>query len=69
MGGGDGKRADLASTESTYLPIGSPTDNNRLYLLGAGAEQVQAVVVVSSLHIPRRPRRGEGGYTLLRACF
>ncbi|MER0892002.1 AMP-binding protein, partial [Pseudomonas aeruginosa] len=30
-------RVDLASTESTYLPIGSPTDNNRLYLLGAGA--------------------------------
>ncbi|WP_165668166.1 non-ribosomal peptide synthase/polyketide synthase [Metapseudomonas otitidis] len=26
-------RVDAASTEGTYLPIGSPTDNNRLYLL------------------------------------
>jgi len=26
-------RVDLASTQGIYLPIGSPTDNNRLYLL------------------------------------
>ncbi|WP_416362916.1 non-ribosomal peptide synthetase [Pseudomonas sp. NFX183] len=26
-------RVDLASTQSTYLPIGTPTDNNRLYVL------------------------------------
>ena len=26
-------RVDLASTRGTYLPIGTPTDNNRLYLL------------------------------------
>ncbi|MBH3339929.1 non-ribosomal peptide synthetase [Pseudomonas mendocina] len=29
-------RVDLASTEGSYLPIGSPTDNNRLYLLSPG---------------------------------
>jgi len=28
-------RVDAASTEATYLPIGSPTDNNQLYLLDA----------------------------------
>ncbi|UXJ55658.1 non-ribosomal peptide synthase/polyketide synthase [Pseudomonas citronellolis] len=28
-------RVDSASTEATYLPIGSPTDNNQLYLLDA----------------------------------
>ncbi|UVL87843.1 non-ribosomal peptide synthetase [Pseudomonas sichuanensis] len=27
-------RVDLASTQGSYLPIGTPTDNNRLYLLG-----------------------------------
>ena len=27
-------RVDAASTEGSYLPIGTPTDNNRLYLLG-----------------------------------
>jgi amino acid adenylation domain-containing protein/non-ribosomal peptide synthase protein (TIGR01720 family) len=26
-------RVDLASTQGTYLPIGTPTDNNRLYVL------------------------------------
>ncbi|PRD26217.1 UNVERIFIED_CONTAM: lgrB [Trichonephila clavipes] len=28
-------RVDLASTEGSYLPIGNPTDNNRLYLLSS----------------------------------
>jgi amino acid adenylation domain-containing protein len=28
-------RVDLASTRGTYLPIGTPTDNNRLYVLDA----------------------------------
>ncbi|NMX37364.1 non-ribosomal peptide synthetase [Pseudomonas veronii] len=28
-------RVDLASTRGTYLPIGAPTDNNRLYVLDA----------------------------------
>ncbi|MEN5236032.1 non-ribosomal peptide synthetase [Pseudomonas sp. TWI923] len=27
-------RVDLESTQGSYLPIGTPTDNNRLYLLG-----------------------------------
>ncbi|MEE1890384.1 non-ribosomal peptide synthetase [Pseudomonas carassii] len=27
-------RVDAASTQGSYLPIGTPTDNNRLYLLG-----------------------------------
>ncbi|MNZ68938.1 Linear gramicidin synthase subunit A [compost metagenome] len=27
-------RVDAASTRGSYLPIGTPTDNNRLYLLG-----------------------------------
>jgi amino acid adenylation domain-containing protein/non-ribosomal peptide synthase protein (TIGR01720 family) len=27
-------RVDVASTQGSYLPIGTPTDNNRLYLLG-----------------------------------
>ena len=31
---------DLASTASDYLPIGSPTDNNRLYLLDDGLDLV-----------------------------
>jgi non-ribosomal peptide synthetase component F len=31
---------DLASTRSTYLPIGTPTDNNRLYLLDGALELV-----------------------------
>ncbi|MFJ3484091.1 non-ribosomal peptide synthetase [Pseudomonas sp. NPDC090202] len=33
-------RVDLASTRGTYLPIGSPTDNNRLYLLDAAQNLV-----------------------------
>ncbi|PTQ68386.1 non-ribosomal peptide synthetase [Pseudomonas sp. GV071] len=33
-------RVDQASTQSTYLPIGSPTDNNRLYLLDEALELV-----------------------------
>ena len=31
-------RVDLASTQGVYLPIGSPTDNNRLYVLDAALE-------------------------------
>ena len=33
-------RVDLGSTRSTYLPIGTPTDNNRLYLLDGALELV-----------------------------
>ncbi|BAN48812.1 non-ribosomal peptide synthase/polyketide synthase [Metapseudomonas resinovorans] len=33
-------RVDLAATEGTYLPIGTPTDNNRLYLLDAELQPV-----------------------------
>jgi len=33
-------RVDLASTRGTYLPIGTPTDNNRLYLLDGALELV-----------------------------
>ncbi len=33
-------RVDLASTQSTYLPIGTPTDNNRLYVLDGALELV-----------------------------
>jgi len=33
-------RVDLASTRCTYLPIGTPTDNNRLYLLDGALELV-----------------------------
>ena len=33
-------RVDLASTRGTYLPIGTPTDNNRLYLLEGALELV-----------------------------
>lgn len=33
-------RVDLASTESTYLPIGTPTDNNLIYLLDDALELV-----------------------------
>ena len=33
-------RVDLASTRGSYLPIGTPTDNNRLYLLDAELELV-----------------------------
>ncbi|OHW38173.1 non-ribosomal peptide synthetase [Pseudomonas sp. 06C 126] len=33
-------RVDLASTRGTYLPIGTPTDNNRLYLLNGALELV-----------------------------
>ncbi|NNA96689.1 non-ribosomal peptide synthetase [Pseudomonas gessardii] len=33
-------RVDLASTRGTYLPIGMPTDNNRLYLLDGALELV-----------------------------
>ena len=42
-------RVDLASTESTYLPIGSPTDNNRLYLLGAGADDAFELVPLGAV--------------------
>ncbi|WLH83117.1 non-ribosomal peptide synthetase [Pseudomonas sp. FP2338] len=33
-------RVDLASTRGAYLPIGTPTDNNRLYLLDGALELV-----------------------------
>ncbi|MFJ4143749.1 non-ribosomal peptide synthetase [Pseudomonas sp. NPDC089734] len=33
-------RVDPASTRSTYLPIGTPTDNNRLYLLDEALDLV-----------------------------
>jgi amino acid adenylation domain-containing protein/non-ribosomal peptide synthase protein (TIGR01720 family) len=33
-------RVDAASTEGAYLPIGSPTDNSRLYLLDAELQPV-----------------------------
>ncbi|UOK40396.1 non-ribosomal peptide synthetase [Pseudomonas palleroniana] len=33
-------RVDLASTRGSYLPIGTPTDNNRLYLLDGALELV-----------------------------
>ncbi|WP_213153634.1 non-ribosomal peptide synthetase [Pseudomonas carnis] len=33
-------RVDLVSTRGTYLPIGTPTDNNRLYLLDGALELV-----------------------------
>ncbi|WP_397458247.1 non-ribosomal peptide synthetase [Pseudomonas asplenii] len=33
-------RVDLASTRGSYLPIGTPTDNNRLYLLDSADELV-----------------------------
>ncbi|WP_193075971.1 non-ribosomal peptide synthase/polyketide synthase [Pseudomonas sp. FME51] len=33
-------RVDQASTEGSYLPIGMPTDNNRLYLLGDDLQPV-----------------------------
>ena len=33
-------RVDQASTRGTYLPIGTPTDNNRLYLLDGALELV-----------------------------
>ena len=33
-------RVDAASTRGTYLPIGTPTDNNRLYLLDGELELV-----------------------------
>ncbi|HHK1155574.1 TPA: non-ribosomal peptide synthase/polyketide synthase [Pseudomonas aeruginosa] len=42
-------RVDLASTESTYLSIGSPTDNNRLYLLGAGADDAFELVPLGAV--------------------
>ncbi|WP_313053299.1 amino acid adenylation domain-containing protein, partial [Pseudomonas lopnurensis] len=35
-------RVDPASTEGSYLPIGGPTDNNRLYLLGDDLQPVPA---------------------------
>ncbi|WP_411378981.1 non-ribosomal peptide synthetase [Pseudomonas sp. MPB26] len=38
-------RVDLASTRGTYLPIGTPTDNNRLYLLDGALELVPQGVV------------------------
>ncbi|MBV7545452.1 non-ribosomal peptide synthetase [Pseudomonas sp. PDM26] len=33
-------RVDMASTRGSYLPIGTPTDNNRLYLLDGALELV-----------------------------
>ncbi|WP_314385526.1 non-ribosomal peptide synthetase [Pseudomonas brenneri] len=33
-------RVDMPSTRGTYLPIGTPTDNNRLYLLDGALELV-----------------------------
>ncbi|MDN4546617.1 non-ribosomal peptide synthetase [Pseudomonas sp. C32] len=33
-------RVDIASTRGSYLPIGTPTDNNRLYLLDGAQELV-----------------------------
>ncbi|WP_207266439.1 non-ribosomal peptide synthetase [Pseudomonas sp. GW101-3H06] len=33
-------RVDMASTRGSYLPIGTPTDNNRLYLLDVALELV-----------------------------
>ncbi|WP_353230570.1 non-ribosomal peptide synthetase [Pseudomonas qingdaonensis] len=33
-------RVDAASTQGSYLPIGTPTDNNRLYLFGEDHELV-----------------------------
>ncbi|MCY1404534.1 Linear gramicidin synthase subunit D [compost metagenome] len=33
-------KVDLASTRGSYLPIGTPTDNNRLYLLDGAQELV-----------------------------
>src|SRR5690606_22866342 len=33
-------RVDQAATEGSYLPIGTPTDNNRLYLLDDALELV-----------------------------
>ncbi len=33
-------RVDMASTRGTYLPIGTPTDNNRLYLLDGALDLV-----------------------------
>ncbi len=33
-------RVDLASTRGTYLPIGTPTDNNRLYVMDGALELV-----------------------------
>ncbi|QBF25981.1 amino acid adenylation domain-containing protein [Pseudomonas tructae] len=33
-------RVDAASTRGSYLPIGTPTDNNRLYLIGDDQELV-----------------------------
>ncbi|RDS90836.1 non-ribosomal peptide synthetase [Pseudomonas fluorescens] len=33
-------RVDLASTRGTYLPIGTPTDNNRLYVVDGALELV-----------------------------
>ncbi|MBA1200955.1 non-ribosomal peptide synthetase [Pseudomonas capeferrum] len=38
-------RVDLAATQGSYLPIGTPTDNNRLYLLG----EDQALVPVGAV--------------------
>ncbi|MGY2168118.1 non-ribosomal peptide synthetase [Pseudomonas gingeri] len=41
-------RVDLASTRGSYLPIGTPTDNNRLYLL-AGADELVPLGAVGEL--------------------
>ncbi|MGY2180315.1 non-ribosomal peptide synthetase [Pseudomonas agarici] len=41
-------RVDLASTCASYLPIGTPTDNNRLYLLD-GADELVPLGAVGEL--------------------
>ncbi|NWA00111.1 non-ribosomal peptide synthetase [Pseudomonas gingeri] len=41
-------RVDLASTRGSYLPIGTPTDNNRLYLLD-GADELVPLGAVGEL--------------------
>lgn len=38
-------RVDQASTEGSYLPIGTPTDNNRLYLLDDALDLVSSGAV------------------------
>lgn len=42
-------RVDLASAKSTYLPISSPTDSNRLYLLGAGVDDTFELVPLGAV--------------------
>lgn len=38
-------RVDAASTRGSYLPIGTPTDNNRLYVLDAALQPVPVAAV------------------------